>query len=59
MLKINIFYLAFGAFLGFAYIYVMNSKPKVVIKYPTMDNLKNTTFVDKNNYCYRYYSKEL
>lgn len=59
MLSINLFYVILGLFLGIMIVYVTNSPPKVVFKYPTIDNIVNTTFVDEQNRCYRYYAQEV
>ena len=43
-----------GLLLGFIGIYVMKPDEKVVFRYPTPDNVKNTTYRDKNGVCYSY-----
>ena len=59
MLKIDIFYIILGLFLGFFIIYITTPAPKVILKYPTIDNIQNTTYVDSKGNCYKYYAKEI
>lgn len=59
MLKVNIFYILLGLFLGFFIIYVTTPQPKVVLKYPTIENIQNTTYVDNAGNCFKYYAKEV
>ncbi|AVL94906.1 hypothetical protein ma520 [Moumouvirus australiensis] len=59
MVKIDIFFIILGLFLGFFIIYVTTPPPKVVFKYPTIDNIQSTTYVDNNGNCYKYYAKEI
>lgn len=58
MLKINLFYLFIGLFIGFFIVYIITPTPRIVIKHPNFDDINRTTFVDDNNNCYRYYAKE-
>jgi len=58
MIKVDIFYIIIGLGIGFLLIYATSPPPKVIIKYPTLDNIKHTTYVDDNGYCYKYYAKE-
>jgi len=58
MLKVEIFYIFLGLFIGFFIIYVITPPPKIVLKYPTLENIQNTTYVDENDQCYKYYAKE-
>jgi hypothetical protein len=59
MLKVEIFYIVLGLFLGFFIIYVTTPPPRVVLKYPTIENIQNTTYVDENGQCYKYYAVEI
>lgn len=56
-MKIDLFYIILGASIGFAYIYATAKPPIIVIKYPSIDTIDKTTYVDDNNHCYRYYAK--
>jgi hypothetical protein len=55
MIKVEIFYIILGLFLGFLVIYAASPPPKVVIKYPNPD----TTYVDENGTKYKYFAKEV
>ena len=59
MMKIEIFFVLLGLFLGFFIIYLTASPPKVILKYPTIENIQTTTYIDENGQCYRYYAKEI
>jgi hypothetical protein len=58
MIKVEIFYIILGIFLGFFIIYITASPPKIILKYPTIENIQNTTYVDENGQCYKYYAIE-
>lgn len=58
-MKIEIFFLIVGLFIGFFIIYITSSTPQIVIKYPTLENIQNTTFVDNKGRCYKYFAKEI
>lgn len=57
-LKIDIFYIFIGLCMGFFIVYVTSPPPKIVIKYPTLENIKDTTYIDEKGQCYKYYAKE-
>ena len=57
-MKIEIFYIALGLFLGFFIIYITTPAPRIVLKYPTIENIRDTTYVDQNGMCYKYYAIE-
>jgi hypothetical protein len=59
MLKVEIFYILLGLFIGLFVIYITTPAPKVILKYPTLDNIQNTTFIDENGQCYKYYAQEI
>lgn len=59
MLKVEIFYIILGLFLGFFIVYITTPAPKIVLKYPTIENVHNTTYIDENGQCYKYYAKEI
>ena len=58
-MKIIIWYVLLGLLLGFLIVYFTSPKPKIVIKYPTIENIGSTTYVDKKGQCYKYYAKEV
>ncbi|ANB50703.1 hypothetical protein [Powai lake megavirus] len=59
MVKVEIFYIILGLFLGFFIIYITTPAPKVILKYPTIENIQSTTYVDSNGNCYKYYAQEI
>lgn len=58
-MKVEIFFLVVGLFIGFFIIYTTSSNPQIVIKYPTLDNIQTTTFVDDKGRCYKYFAQEV
>ena len=46
-------------FVGILYTYVTTPPPRVVIKYPTPFNIKDTVYIDDNDICYKYNIKEV
>lgn len=58
-MKVEIFYILLGLFLGFMVIYITSPPPKIILKYPTIENIANTTYIDENSQCYKYYAQEV
>ena len=58
-IRVEILFIILGFLIGLFIIYIITPPPKIVIKYPTIDNIENTTYVDENNQCYRYYASEI
>ena len=58
-MKVEIFYIILGLAIGFFVIYLTAPAPKIILKYPTIDNIADTTFIDENSQCYKYYAKEV
>lgn len=54
MIQIDIFYFLLSLFIGFFLVYTTTPKPDIVIKYPTLDDIDNTTYIDEKNMCYKY-----
>jgi hypothetical protein len=54
-IRIFIISLAIGLF----YIYIAEDYKKVIIMYPTPDNIKNTQYKDKTGNCFSYNLKEI
>lgn len=46
--------LILGLILGFIGIYVLKPENKIIYRYPTPENVKNTTYRDMNGVCYSY-----
>ena len=47
-------YFLLALFLGLGYTYLTAPEPKIVIKYPTPFNIKDTIYQDRNGVCYKY-----
>lgn len=58
-MKVEIFFIILGLGLGLFIIYILAPAPKIILKYPTIENINNTTYVDENGNCYKYYAKEI
>ena len=54
-IKIFIISLAIGLF----YIYIAEDYKKVIVIYPTPDNIESTQYKDKSNNCFSYNLKEI
>lgn len=48
-----------GLVLGLIVIYATAPPPKIVTLYPTLDNIANTTYIDEQGQCYRYYAQQV
>lgn len=59
MTVIEIILMIIGIIIGFLIIYFSSPKSKILIKHPTLDNIKNTTYIDENNQCYKYYAVDV
>lgn len=46
-------------FISFLVLYLVAPEPKIVVKYPDIQNAESTLYVDDNNVCYRYKKKEI
>jgi hypothetical protein len=46
------FFISFA--IGVLYIYLTNDYKKVIVMYPTPDNIGTYTYVDKSNNCFQY-----
>ena len=58
-MKIDFLFMILGLCFGIFIIYVTSAPPKVVLKYPTIDNIEDTTYVDENGQCYKYFAIEV
>jgi len=59
MIHIDFFYLFLGLFVGLFIVYTTTAPPKIILKYPTVDNIDNTTYVDDVGKCYKYYAEQI
>ena len=57
MINIKVFIVSFC--IGLIYIYFTMPKSKVIIKYPTPDNVNDNIYKDKAGVCYKYMSKNV
>ena len=53
-MRIILLYFIIALFIGFLIIYVIAPPPKIVIKYPNLNNVGKHVYVDDNNVCYKY-----
>jgi hypothetical protein len=51
------FFISFA--IGALYIYLTNDYKKVIVVYPTPDNVEKNTYVDKANNCFKYVLDEI
>ena len=58
-MQILILYIILGFFLGFFIIYLTTPPPKIILKYPTIENIQTTTYVDENGQCYKYFAQQI
>lgn len=58
-MKVNLLFIFLGLCIGFFLVYITSPAPKVILKYPTIDNIQNTTFVDEGGKCYKYFAIEV
>lgn len=58
-MKIIVVYVLLGLLLGFLIIYLTTPDPQVILKYPTIENINSTTYVDEKGQCYKYYTKQI
>ena len=55
-IKFRYFFISFA--IGILYIYLTDDFNKVIIMYPTPENINKYTYVDKSNKCFNYKLKE-
>ena len=58
-MKIIIEYLLTAAFITFLVLYITASKPKIILKFPNVNNQVSDLYVDDNNICYKYHRTEV
>jgi len=56
MIKIDFLYIIIGIIIGYVIIKITSSPPKIIMKYPTLENINDTVYVDDNGQCYKYYA---
>ena len=55
--KINMNYFLISFCIGIFVCYITKPIPKIIFKYPTPNNVKDTIFTDKHENCYKYESE--
>ena len=58
-IRVEILFIIIGFLIGLFIIYMTTPLPRIVVKYPTIDNIENTTYVDERGQCYRYFAEEI
>jgi hypothetical protein len=58
-MQILLEYFLLGVFIASIILYFTYPDPKVIIKYPSLDDSVSDLYVDDNNICYRYHKKEV
>ena len=56
---IDPFFFLMAFFIGLTYTYLTAPTPKIVVKYPTPFNIKDTVYQDTNGVCYKYKIREV
>lgn len=59
MINIDFSFIVLGFIIGILLLYVINQDPAIDYKYPTIENIETTTFIDDTDMCYKYYAKEI
>lgn len=59
LVKLDLFFLSLGLFIGMFIVYVTNQKPNIVVKHPSNDDNGDTVYKDDNGVCYKYHKKYL
>ncbi len=57
MIKIDLMIFAISLFIGLFLVYITAPKPNIIFKYPTLNNINDTVYIDENNKCYKYVPK--
>ena len=57
-MEINFLYTLIALALGFFVVYILAPDPQIVMKHPKLTNIKNTSFIDNNEVCYKYETEE-
>lgn len=51
--------LILSIFMTFLMLYIISPNPKIILKYPNINDPISDLYVDDNNVCYRYHTKEI
>jgi len=58
-MQIILEYFLFAVLATSIVLYITYPKPKVILKYPSLDDNVSDMYVDDNNICYRYHRREV
>jgi len=53
-MRIILLYFIIALFVGFFIVYIMAPSPRIIIKYPNLNNVGKHVYKDDNNVCYKY-----
>jgi len=59
MIKITLFYFFMSLFFGILVLYTIFPEPKIVVRYPTIDNVESNIYKDDEGKCYNYNKEEV
>ncbi len=59
MTKITLFYFFMSLFTGILVLYMVHPTPKVIVKYPSIDNLDKNIYEDDQGTCYSYQKEKV
>ena len=52
--KINWNLFIISLYVGLFFCYILTPEPRIVIKYPTPDNINDVIYIDNSDNCYKY-----
>lgn len=58
-MEIYLIYFLSSVIITFFILYLISPKPQVILKYPNYDKKISNLYIDDNNVCYRYKTKEV
>jgi hypothetical protein len=58
-MQILLEYFLFGMFIAALILYFTYPDPKIIVKYPSLDESVSDLYVDDNNVCYRYHKRDV
>ena len=59
MIKVTLFYFILSLFIGIMILYAIHPEPKIIVRYPTIDNVSKNLYKDDQGTCYSYEKKEV
>jgi hypothetical protein len=59
LIKIIPFYFLVALGIGFFLVYIYHPTPKVVYEYPSPEKIKDITYQNKSNQCYKYHTSKV